>query len=159
MSTTMPKHSMTPLPFVKAARRPLAAAQQGYIMLISVIIVAAVALAVAVAVVLLGVGATRNSQTVQQSNQALAMANYCAETAIINLQNKLSYGNGTLVVDTLTDPDDNATCTIAVLGNGNQNRTIQVSGTAGSYRRNIQVGILRVRPQIQISSWQEVADF
>ena len=69
----------------------------GYITLISVLIVGAVGIAIATSLLLLGLSSSRTSFTIEQSSQARALADACAEKAITSLIQDENYqGNETI---------------------------------------------------------------
>lgn len=125
----------------------------GYILLLSVLILGAVALAAAVSILLLGLGSERTSFALEQSNQAKALANACAEEALQQIRDSTPYtGSGNLTLG-------QGTCAYAVTSQGGQNRTIIASGTVGTVIRKVKVIINNINPAITVTSWQEVADF
>jgi len=126
----------------------------GYITLIGVLMVGAVGLAIALSMLWLGIGNTKAALASSQADDARASADYCAEMALLNLHTNLNYYGG----ETITN--NGQTCNIVtVLGKGNRARTIEVTGTAGTIVRKVEIQVDRVRPQISLISWQEVADF
>jgi len=127
---------------------------RGYVTLLSVLIVTAVAAAVSTFLLLSGLNAAEGSFFYQQSQSARAVANACAEHALNQLRLDINYiGSETLSLGS-------GSCQVLlVLGSGNSNRTIQALGTAGDSVRKIKIIVLTVRPQIQLTSWREVADF
>lgn len=127
--------------------------QSGYITLVSVLVVGAVGMAIAVSLILLGLGSSRTSFALEQSNQAKALTNACAEEALQQVRDSTSF-TGT---DNLTLGQ--GTCTYTVTHNGGQNRTIISSGTVGTIIRKVEVIIDTINPQINITSWQEVGNF
>ena len=81
-------------------------------------------------------------------------ADACAERALNNLQQDLSYVGG----ETYTL--GNGSCqVVTVLGSGNANRTIQAKGTIGVVVRKVKVQIAQINPNLQLSSWRDVASF
>lgn len=128
--------------------------QNGYVILISVLVVSIVGLAIAASVITLGIGSSQTALSSQQSFQARALADACAEHALNELRQSTGYsGSETLMFAT-------GSCEVlAVGGSGNSNRTVQVSGTVGTAVRYVEVIVAEVKPQLQISQWQEVADF
>jgi len=125
----------------------------GYITLISVLIIGAVGLAVAISLLLLGLSSSKTSFAFEQSAQARALANACAEEALEQIKNLPSFeGEGNL---SLGQGD----CTYLVTTSGEQDRTITVMGTVGIIVRKAKIILDTVTPQISISSWKEVADF
>ena len=127
----------------------------GYIALISVVIVSGLMLIVAVGLSLRSMGDLDLSSAGESAARARALANACAEEAIVKLKGNLSYsGNETIIVD------GSDSCTIVtVLGSGNTNRTIETQALVGLYTKKIQVSVLSLRPALVISSWAEIADF
>lgn len=126
---------------------------QGFITLISVLIVGAVGTAIAVSLILLGLGSSRTSFAVEQSNQAKALANACAEEALQQIRDLTPYtGSGNL---SLGQGD----CSYTVTSQGGQNRTITASGTVGTIVRKVEVVLDTVNPEIEIVSWKELSDF
>lgn len=129
------------------------AQRKGIAVLLSVLIFGAVGIAVVIAGLLLGVGSSRTSLALQQSVQAKALANACAEEALQTLRESIYYtGNETLTFS-------QGTCEIqAIGGNGNVNRTVTTVGTVGTVgtiQRTVQVEISAIHPTISITSWQE----
>ena len=127
--------------------------ENGYITLLSVLVVGAVGVAIAVSLILLGLGSSRTSFALEQSNQAKALTNACAQEALQQVRDSTSF-TGT---DNLTLGQ--GTCTYTVTHNGGQNRTIISSGTVGTIIRKVEVTIDTINPQINITSWQEVGNF
>ena len=127
--------------------------QRGYITLLSVLIVSTVGFAVAVTLILLGLGSGRSSFSIEQSNQAKSVANACAERALQEIRNNTAYsGNGNLTLG-------QGSCSFIVSNTGGENRLINSSGQVGEVIRKVEININTINPQINILSWQEVADF
>lgn len=126
---------------------------RGYITLISVLIVTAISVAVASSLLLLGVGSSRTSFALEQSNQAKNIASACAEEALLKIKELTSYtGEGTISVGL-------GVCEYSVTSQGGQNRTIQTLGIVGSITRRVEIIIDSINPDIHIISWQEVSSF
>lgn len=125
----------------------------GYITLISILAVGAVGVAIAVSLLLLGVGNSRTSFAHEQTNQAKALANTCAEKAMQQIRDSVSFtGSGNLSLGA-------GTCSYVVTSQGEQNRTITASGTVDTIVRKVKIVIDKITPTIEVVSWQEVADF
>ena len=125
----------------------------GYITLVSVLVVGAVGVAIATSLILLGLGSSRTSFAIEQSNQAKGIANACAEEALQQIRDSTPFtGSGNLTLG-------QGTCAYTVTSQGGQNRTITSSGTVGSIMRKVKIIIDTINPTIQVVSWQEVADF
>ena len=71
--------------------------RDGYIFLISVLVIGAISSAIVISLLLLSLAAERSGLALQQSSQALAMAELCAEHALGTLHNDAGYeGNESL---------------------------------------------------------------
>lgn len=126
--------------------------RNGFVTLLSVLVTSAVGVALTLSVILLGVGSSRTSFAITQSNQAKALANACAEEAMQKIRDLSSFaetGNLTL---------GQGTCSYAVTNQGGEDRTITASGVVGTITRKVKIIIDMINPTIRIVSWQEVAD-
>ena len=128
--------------------------QEGFIALITVLIISAVVLLVAVSASLLGISESDMGLKQSLSSRAFYLANLCAEDALVKLKQDLGYsGNETLDID-------GDSCTILPIeGNGNIDRTVKTKGEVLGQVRKIKVEIDRVNPQMQIRSWLETTEF
>jgi len=127
--------------------------KRGFMALISILVVGAVGIAIALALLGLGLGSARTSFAVEQSNQAKALANACAEEGLQQIRDSISFvGTGNLALG-------QGACSYAVTSQGEQNRTITALGAAGTITRKVKVVIDAISPMIQIVSWQEVDNF
>jgi hypothetical protein len=125
----------------------------GYITLVSVLVVGAVGLAITTSLLLLGIGTSRNSFANEQSYQAKALSNACAEEGLQQIRDSTPFtGSGSLTLG-------QGTCSYTVTSQGGSNRTVTSTGTVGTIIRKVKVIIININPTITISSWQEVADF
>ena len=125
--------------------------QNGYITLLSILVVGAVGVAITTSVLLLGLGSSRTSFANEQSNQAKALANACAEEALQQIRDSTPFtGSGSITLG-------QGTCTYVVTSQGGQNRTITTSGTVGTIVRKITIIISKISPTITVTSWQEVS--
>lgn len=138
--------------FLKAKSCKLSAAH-GFVTLTSVLIVGAVGTAIAVSLLLLGLGSTRSSFALEQSKQARALADACAEEALQQIHDSTPFeGTGSLTLG-------QGNCTYTVTKGTGQNRTIISTGTVGTIVRKAKITIDKINPTIKITSWQELADF
>jgi hypothetical protein len=127
--------------------------QKGYVALISVLMVGIIGVAITLSLVLLGMGSLRTSFAIEQSNQAKALANACAEEALQQIRDSESFissGNLTL---------GQGTCVYAITSQGAQNRTITSAGTVGTIIRKNKIIINQISPSIILNLWQEVSSF
>ena len=124
----------------------------GYITLISVLVVGAVGVAITTLMILLGLGSARISFAVEQSNQAKALSNTCVEEGLQQIRDSTPYtGSGNLIIG-------QGMCDFTVTSQGAQNRIITASGTIGTIVRKVKVIIDEINPFIKVVSWQEVAE-
>ena len=127
--------------------------QNGYITLVSVLVVGAVGVAITTSMLLLGIGSSRTSFAYEQSNQVKALANACAEEALQQIRDSTPFtGSGNLTLG-------QGVCSYTVTNQGGQNRTITTSGTVGTIIRKVKIIINKINPSILVTSWQEVSDF
>ena len=63
--------------------------KNGYVALMSLLVVGAAGLAISTALILFGVGSTRTSLVIEQSSQSRNIANACAEEALKKIRNSL----------------------------------------------------------------------
>ena len=133
--------------------RPGGQANGGYITLMSVLIVGAIGTAIALSLILLGRGVSRNSFALEQSNQAKALSNSCAEEALQQILNSTPFtGMGNLSLG-------QGVCEYEVINEGGQNRTINASSTVGTIVRKVKITVDKINPNINATSWQEVSSF
>ena len=127
---------------------------QGFIALISILIIGAVILSISIGVSLRSIDETKMSLDQQESHKALALANLCAEQALMKLTSVLNYtGSESIIID-------GETCDIFLItGSGNLNRTVKTQSTVSGYTGKVKLEVSQVSPAMQISSWEEVAGF
>ncbi|MCA9364012.1 hypothetical protein KC727_02230 [Candidatus Kaiserbacteria bacterium] len=126
---------------------------QGYVTLISVLIVGAVGVAVTLSLVLLGLSSSQTSFASEQSDQAKGLANACAEEGLQRIRDNTAYtGTGNLSLG-------QGACTYTVTSHGSENRTIRTVGIVGTIVREVEITINSIEPDIQIVSWQEGISF
>lgn len=124
--------------------------KKGYITLISVLVLGAVGVAITLSLLLLGVGSSRTSFALEQSNQAKGLANACAEEALQQIRDATAFtGNGNLSLG-------QGTCAYTVTSQGGSNRTVDATGTVGTVVRKVRVSITAINPSIVTSSWEEI---
>lgn len=129
--------------------------QQGYVILLSVLVVGVIGMAITIAVLQLGASHIQTSITGVHAIDASYVAESCIEEAIEQLRRDSTYAAG----DSITF-DGGAECTIsAVAGTGTTNRTIQVIATSDSITQRYEVIISDVAAPVDISSWNYVESF
>lgn len=126
----------------------------GYISLISVIIVGSVVLLISVSILILGINQSKGGLLAENSAEARALSNACAEKTLMHLKDNANYtGNETITLG-------NGQCTIETIENlGGESRIIKTQGTTNNVVNKLQIEISAINPQIIYSSWQEVSDY
>lgn len=125
----------------------------GYITTMSAIIVGAISIAVIISFLSEGINSTKNSASNIYAAQARVIAQACGEEAIQRIRDNTSYtGSFNLIFN-------NGTCSSTVSTTGLPNITVVAQGTSTTVTKKIKIIINQVSPKINISSWQEVADF
>lgn len=124
--------------------------KNGYVALISVLIVGALAVAVTTGVLLLGLAWSQSSFTVEQSYQAMGLADACIEEALQQIADSTPFtGIGTLALG-------QGTCAYTVTNTGGQSRSVTSQGMVGGVVRKVGVTLNQIRPKIALTSWQEI---
>lgn len=125
--------------------------QNGYIALLTVLIIGAAATAISVTVLLLGADSQRSALVSQQSKQARFLAIACANEALQVIHDTTSYtGTGNLTLG-------QGSCAYTVTSTGASTRTITATGTVEGVIRKIQASVTVTSSNISVSSWQEIS--
>lgn len=125
----------------------------GFAALLGVLIVGTIATTIASAILFFGMDFSGSVLALQQSYQAKSLARACADTGLLQLRDNTSFsGTGSLTLSA-------GTCSYTVANLGGSNRSVQANGTSGNVVRKIKVLINAVTPKLNVSSWQDVADF
>lgn len=123
----------------------------GYVTLVSILVIGAVGVSVATSLLLFGLGASRNSFSVEQSSQAMGLADACAEEALQQIWTDDTYvGTGNLTLG-------QGNCSYTVSGISAP-KTITASGTVGMVVRKVSIILDVLTPYLNANPWQEVAD-
>ncbi|GEM_PF-1265849 len=122
----------------------------GYITLLSVLVVAAVGMAIAVSLLLLGVGASRTSFALEQSHQAKALTNACVEEALETIrETNLFSGTTTLAIGA-------GSCSFGVSLGAGEIRRIFASSTVWTITRKASTTVSAINPAVIVVGWQEI---
>lgn len=124
-----------------------------FVVMISVLIVGSIVLSIALMIVFVNINANKNSLLIKDSDQARMLAGTCSEHALqeIALDSDV-VGSTTL---NLLEGD----CTYNIIHGIGENRTIDSFSQNKKSLRRERVIIDALSPEINIVSWQEVADF
>ena len=124
---------------------------EGYITLISVLILGAAGLVIVISLALLSLGSSRSSLALEQSNQAQALADTCAEMALQYIWD----WDANIGTDNLNLGQGSCTYTIT---SETVPKVITASGTVGNIVKKVLITVDNLHPYVHLSSWQEVAD-
>jgi hypothetical protein len=127
--------------------------KNGFISLLSVLVVGTVAMTIATSLVVLGIDVAKNNLTLYLSKQARGIADACAEEALRQIVNSNSFSG--IVSLNIND----GSCSYQVQNLGGQDRLITVASNAGIVNKKIRISLDQLQPQINVVSWQEIADF
>ena len=128
--------------------------RNGYVFLLSVLMIGVIAMATMSSILLISIGIMRSGFAFQQSAQAVALAQTCAERALRALWEQSGYAGNELVV--LPEGE----CDILRTGGaGNENRSVCVEGRTGDTVRRFEILLRRILPSIQVTAWTEVEYF
>jgi len=131
--------------------------RRGYVFLITVLFVGVIGLSIMSTYFILSTAALQNGWSLEQSAQALANAETCAEHGLHALTENANY-DGQDVLSFIEDLG--GTCEILrVGGSGNNNRTVCTEGVAGTSTRRLEILVDQLLPTVKVSSWQEVSIF
>jgi hypothetical protein len=126
--------------------------EKGYVALISVLIIGVVGVVISVSLLLLGIGQSKTSFSIDQSNQAKALADSCTFEALERIRLNSTYtGSGSITIGT-------DSCSFTVTNLGGTSREIQSTGTVDTVIRKVELQLDQVSP-INVVTWTEVADF
>ena len=127
--------------------------ERGAVLLLSVLVFTILGLTITASLLLFGTGQTSTSLAREQSGQAKGLADACVQEALKQMRNDASYTG----IDDVTL--GNGVCEYTVTDLGGENREIEAMGTVDTIVRKVFVSIDTINPSINVTSWQEVADF
>lgn len=126
--------------------------ESGYAVLFIVIIVNAAALVIVTSIMIWGFYFHKTSLAQLKSVQARGLADACAEHALQQIRNDENYtGTQNLNIG-------EGSCSYIVAGIS-PNKIIQTTGLVDDATRKVLISTDQINPIINLSSWQEVADF
>jgi len=124
---------------------------QGFSLLLSMVLIASISISIVVTLLLTGLDSSRTSFASQQLGQASSLVDACSEQALQNIRDNdayAAYGSLSFV---------EGSCGYLVTNSGGENRKIVASSTVATMVRKVEIDIDTINPQINITSWQEVA--
>ena len=125
----------------------------GYVVLVTVIVLGAITALITSSILILGLDLSRTSLALEQSSSAKGLADACAEEALQQIRDFAPFtGTGNLIFE-------QGTCSYTVANTGGDQRLTTALGTVGTVVRKVKITSDAINPNINIISWQEVADF
>lgn len=126
---------------------------QGYIALITTLVVGSLAMLVTVGMLSIGITQTQTALVSYDGYRAQQLAEACAEYALQEIRNSTSFsGSGGETLGA-------GSCTYDVNSGGGENRTIEALGTVKDNTHRIEISIDQINPSINVTSWQLVDTF
>ena len=128
--------------------------KNGYVALISVIIINAVLLMIVITSAYIGITQGLNSLLYNNHLKSEGLASACGEQALMNLKDDPDYAGN----ETINLGSDQ--CQILPIVNlGGQARIIQVSSSIGGATKKNRISVGKINPTINVTSWQVVVEF
>lgn len=127
--------------------------KRGYITLISILVIGAIGISVSVSLLLLGLSSSRTSFTFQKAREAEYLAHACVEEALMQIREDILFE--AYVVHQIAGKE----CSYSVKNIGGEKRYIASYSIIDKIERKVEVYVDKINPEINIVSWQEVADF
>ncbi len=121
--------------------------RKGYIAFVSFLVISAVIFVIGITLALLGVSEAQMGFAEEKGGYAYALAEGCAEDALLSIFYNGSYGGGTK-----TFPE--GTCTISTSKTGGT-WTVIAEATSSGHTRKIQVKMVREK-DIKVTDWKEI---
>jgi hypothetical protein len=126
--------------------------QNGFVSMLTIVLLMIMVITMTITILTVLIDSNISYGIVADSVKARANADSCVEIAINKLKEDTAYIGSNELVTT-----DYGSCTIvSVLGTGNTNREINVTGNFKDITRRVRVTITTVNPDTTISSWLEV---
>lgn len=122
--------------------------QNGYVALLTVLIMMAIILSATTTVTLLSIGEAQSSFALYKGDETLAFVEGCTEDALLNARASAAYAGGPI-----SRPE--GTCSVTITKAGTT-WTLTVSTTNTTYVRTIEVVINRLATGITLTSWKEI---
>lgn len=125
---------------------------KGYIALISILIISAIVVLIATSFSLISISESDLSLTENQSWKSFYLASACAEEALQKIKESASFEGSS----NLSFGGDS--CGYQVIKLADENRLILASSTINGMIKKVRITLDKISP-INITSWQQVADF
>ncbi len=127
--------------------------KKGFVALISVIIVGSIILSISIFMIFINLNASYSGLIIKNSDQARSLAQSCSEYALQKIKEEPNF------IGSNTFSFLEGACYYEIFNNGDENRRINSQALVKNISRREVVIINQISPDINIESWQEVADF
>lgn len=132
--------------------QPVYGEKSGFGILLTVIIIGSVILSLVFSYAAVGIASLRGSQTLSNFGKAKSLANTCSDYALNYIRSNNSFvGSNSLNLF-------GGSCQYTVGNLGGNIRQIDAVGNYGGVTRKIRITTNSFRPNLVVSSWQEVGD-
>lgn len=134
---------------------PQRPSDNGFISLMSVLILAGVVMATITGVTMYSLEGSKMSLNQKLSHTSLVLADACAEHVISRLGRNLKYdGESSIIVK------EGKSCEVVSIEDiDNQTKLIKTKSDFKNYTSRIRVEVTKSGPNLQIEKWEEVEDF
>lgn len=132
---------------------------KGFIALTTTLTIFAIILLVGISISLLSITEAKMGLQKVQSSQAYYLANLCAEWALIELRDTNGSYTGE---ETILGEDlglSGGSCEIFLIERITSDWIVKVIAEFSNQTKKMKIVVDKVRPRIEIDSWQEVAEF
>ncbi len=123
---------------------------EGFVALMSVLIVGAVGVIILTSLVSLGVSSVKSSISIESGNRALIIADSCAEEVLLKIREDNSF------IGTEQISFEGGSCIYEVEGGGGEERTIKIEGRFENSTKRLLIIVSEINPKIIINQWSEV---
>lgn len=126
--------------------------ETGLVAMVLVIIIGVAAIIIAYSASIMGLGDLEMAYTSQQGNEALAVADGCAEEALYRLKLNTSYDGGNLVLA-------NGSCIIVITDHSSPSidKLVTAAATVDNYNRKVEVDVNLNSGAVEIVGWRDVS--
>jgi hypothetical protein len=128
--------------------------QQGFIALTTVLLLLAVTVGIAVSVTYSTIGEAQSGLTLFKGEENLHFIEGCAEDALLKARSSSTFGDPTGTPVTITRPE--GTCSVTVASKAGVTWTMNVTTSATTYKRTVQIIFNRNTTGITLTSWKEI---
>jgi hypothetical protein len=126
---------------------------RGYIVLVSVLVIGAVGVAMVFSLMIFGTDSLRVVTSEEGGTKSRALVNACLEEALWEIRQDDNFtGSGSVSLM-------NGNCDYTVTDQGGESREIQAEAVIDGATRRAKVEIDQINPTINITDWQELAEF